>query len=81
MHKKSVNGKDISLAMFLKNNYCNQSIIEIYSLTKEDLVNLGLWRLGMNLHFIVSIFLLGCVEMPPPPPPPPSPLSVFPFFY
>lgn len=76
MHKNSVNGKDISLAMFLKNNYCNQSIIEIYSLTKEDFVNVGLWRLGMNLNFIVSSLLLGCVEMPPPPP-----LPVFPFFY
>ena len=54
--------------MFLKNNYCNQSIIEIYSLTKEDLENLGLWRLGMNLNFIVSSLLLGCVEMLPLPP-------------
>lgn len=49
--------------MVLNNNYCNQSIIEIYYLTKEDLVNLGLWRMGMNLYFIVSNLLLACVEM------------------
>ena len=60
--------------MVLNDNYCNQSVIEIYYLTKEDLVNLGLWRLGMNICFIVSNLLLACVEMPPP-------LPAFQFFY
>lgn len=45
--------------MVLNNNYCNQSIIKLYYWTEEDLVNLGLWRLGMNLYFIVSNLLVA----------------------